>query len=249
MMFSMKTYVVTGVSSGLGHELAEMLLREGHIVYGTYNLGEEAALTLKSKYENLVLQHVDLSADGSVADFISVFKNVKIDGIINCAGTFLDLDFDHFDKKSFEDTFKINTFSALYIANGLSGNLVDGASVVNVASNDAFVGSIAGIAYSASKASLISITKSLANILSPRKIRVNAVAPGWMGDGMKAPEELLKIAVELNPLKKIGSYKEVADVILFLLSDKASYVNGETITIDGGDMATSYILQKEAELL
>lgn len=245
----MKTYLVTGVSRGLGLSVAELLLEKGNKVYGTYNTNKEAASELNSRFENLCLCKLDLLNQQSTSDFISSLKEVKFDGIVNSAGVFLDIDFEKFDTKSFEDTFRINVFSPLYIVNGLNDNIKNGASIVNISSNDAFVGSIAGIAYSASKATVISITKSLTNIFASRKIRVNAVAPGWMGDGMQAPKELLDIAQELNPLKKIANYEEVANVVMFLLSDEASYVNGETITVDGGDMATSYILQKEAELL
>ncbi len=245
----MKKYLVTGVSRGLGMAVAELLLKDGNKVYGTFNSNPESANTLAEKYENLSLLKVDLSDQTSIETLVTTLKKVQLDGIVNCAGIFQDIDFNNLDAELFENTFKVNAYAPLYIVNGLKNNLVDGASIVNIASNDAFVGSIVGIAYSASKATLISITKSLANILAKRSMRVNAVAPGWMGDGMQAPPELLKIAKEQNPLKKIGSYEEIANVVTFLLSDKASYVNGETITVDGGDMATNYILQQEAMLL
>lgn len=241
----MKTYLVTGVSRGLGKAIAEQLLSQGDKVIGTYNSSKPSEVT----NENFILHKVDLASDADINNLISYLNDTKLDGIVNSAGVFLDIDFKTIEHDQFEKTFRVNTFAPLYLVNSLRDNLVDGSSIVNIASNDAYVGSIAGIAYSASKSAIISITKSLANILAPRKIRVNAVAPGWMGDGMQAPEELLKLAKSLNPLKKIGSYEEIANVVLFLLSDKATYVNGETITADGGDMATSYILQKEAELL
>lgn len=66
---------------------------------------------------------------------------------------------------------------------------------------------------------------------------------------MQAPKKLLKEAAKLNPLKRTGTYEEIANVVSFLLSEKASYVNGTTIVVDGGDMATNYILQKESEIL
>lgn len=245
----MKTYVVTGVSRGLGNAVARQLLVDGSKVYGTYNAHSGPAEQLKTEFPNLEITKVDMSDDGSLATYIDSLKGIKIDGIVNSAGVFLDIDFNDFDKASFEDTFRINTFSPLYLVNGLAGNLMDGASIVNISSTDAFMGSIAGIAYSASKSALISITQSLTNILTRQKVRSNAVAIGWMGDGMDAPAELLAIAKDLNPLKKIASYDEVANVVTFLLSDKSTYINGETITVDGGDMATSYILQKEAEFL
>lgn len=82
-----------------------------------------------------------------------------------------------------------------------------------------------------------------------RKIRANVIALGWIGDGMRSPDELLKEAASLNPLKRNGTYDEIAQVVNFLLSDKASYVNGATITVDGGAAVTSYILQKEADMV
>ena len=85
--------------------------------------------------------------------------------------------------------------------------------------------------------------------MAKKKVRVNAIAPGWIGDGMQAPPELLKEAAEMNPLKRNGTYEEIAQLVLFLLTDWSSYVNGTTITIDGGDTATSEIYLKEAEML
>lgn len=244
----MKTYLVTGVSRGLGNAVARLLLEQGHRVFGTYLSGEKSAEDLAHKYENLSISKVDLSRQGDIDTYIENLHNEKFDGLVNAAGVFLDIDFNDFDKKAFEDTFRINTFAPLYLVQGLQKKIKDEGSIVNIASNDAFVGSIVGIAYSASKASLINITQSLANILAPRRIRANVVAPGWMGDGMQAPEELLELARDYNPLKHIGTYEEIAQAVLFLLSDNASYINGTTLTVDGGDMATNYILQKEADL-
>jgi NAD(P)-dependent dehydrogenase (short-subunit alcohol dehydrogenase family) len=243
----MKTYVVTGISKGLGRAVATLLLEQGHGVIGTYNSNEAAAQEFQQQNENLQIYKVDLLDADSLSQFINSLSDVELDGVVNSAGVFLDIDFKHMDKEAFENTFKINTFAPLYLVHGLSPNLKVGASIVNVASNDALVGSITGIAYSASKAALINITQSLANTLADRKIRANVVAPGWMGDGMQAPEELLKIAAEYNPLKRAATYEEVAKSVVFLLSDDSSYTNGTTLIVDGGDMATNYILQREAE--
>lgn len=243
-----KTYVVTGISRGLGKAVATLLLEQGHTVIGTYNTNADAAKALQQTYGKLSIYHVDLLDSKNLDEFINSLQDTKLDGIVNSAGVFLEIDFGTFDKKAFEDSFTINTFAPLYLVQGLHSNLKDRSSVVNIASNDALVGAIVGIAYSASKAALLNITQSLANILADRKIRVNAIAPGWMGDGMQAPEELLQVAADYNPLKRISSYEEVAKTVLFLLSDDASYVNGTSLIVDGGDMATNYVLQKEAEM-
>lgn len=244
----MKTYLVTGISRGLGMAVAELLLDAGHDVYGTYNTNKDAAEQLKVKQPKLTIVQADFATDGGVKAVIEAIGDTKLDGIVNSAGVFIDIDFTDFDKQAFEDTFKVNAFTPLYLVQSLQANLQNGGSIVNVSSTDAMIGSIVGLAYSASKAALQNLSQSLANILSEKKIRSNAVALGWMGDGMQAPEKLLELAADLNPLDHVASYKEVAEVVVFLLSDKASYVNGTTVTIDGGDMATSYILQKEAEM-
>lgn len=168
---------------------------------------------------------------------------------MNCAAVFEPLDFDNFDMGIWDKTFEINLNAPLLLIQSLKDNLQVGGSVINIASIDGMVGGISGLAYAATKAALINLTQSLANVLSARKIRVNAIAPGWIGDGMQSPEELLKIAADLNPTKRVGSYEEIAQVINFLLSDKSGYINGSTITVDGGERATSYILQEEAKVL
>jgi 3-oxoacyl-[acyl-carrier protein] reductase len=244
----MKQILVSGVSRGIGQATAELLLAKGYKVYGTYNKNEQAARQLEEKHEGLTVYQVDLGNLSEIAALAEKLKGVMLDGIVNAAGVFINIDFIQLEQEDFEKTFRVNAFAPVYLVQGLQANLNDGASIVNVASTDAFLGSIVGIAYSASKAALLNATQSLANILASRKIRVNAIAPGWIGDGMQAPEQLLKIAADYNPLKRTASYNEVAEVIDFLLSEKASYINGTTITVDGGDMATNYILQKEAEL-
>ncbi|HYH75460.1 MAG TPA: SDR family oxidoreductase [Candidatus Saccharimonadales bacterium] len=246
-----KTYVVTGISRGLGKAVASLLLEKGHTVIGTYNANAAAAQELQQKYPHpqLTIRHVDLLNSEDLDDFTQGLTDVQLDGIVNSAGVFLEIDFEHFDKQAFEDTFRINAFAPLYLVNNLSHNLKDGASIVNIASNDALVGAIVGLAYSASKAALINITQSLANTLASRNIRANVIAPGWMGDGMQAPPELLELAAQYNPLKRAGAYDEVAKAVWFMLSEDASYVNGTTLIVDGGDMATNYLLQKESELL
>ncbi len=167
---------------------------------------------------------------------------------MNSAGVFLPIEFDKFDMKEWDKTFEINLNAPLLLVEGLQKNLESGASIVNISSTDGMTGAITGIAYSATKAALNNLTQSLANVLAPKKIRANAIAPGWIGDGMQAPKELLKEAALFNPLGKVGSYEEIANVVSFLLSEKSSYINGTTIIVDGGDSSTNYLLKKEAEM-
>jgi len=144
------------------------------------------------------------------------------------------------------EVFEVNVHAPLLLIQGLQGSLTDGASIVNIASVDGFTGAAAGMAYSASKAALINLSMSLANVLAYRCIRVNTISPGWIGDGMRAPQEILDEAKRSNPLGRVGDYDDIANVVSFLLSEKAAYVNGTNIVVDGGDMSTTYLLNKEA---
>jgi len=245
----MKTYLVTGASRGIGMAVAKQLLAQGHTVWGTYFSGEDIAHQMETDNQNLNMVQVDLANYESIDALAVRLDPVTFNGIVNSAGIFEEVDFNDFDIKALEKNFQVNAFAPVYLVSKLSHKLTDGSAIVNISSTDAVVGSNVGMGYSASKAAISNLTLSLANVLAPRKIRVNAIAPGWIGDGMQAPQELLDLAADYNPLKKLGKYEDMANLILFLLSDQAAYVNGTVITADGGDMAKNYILSKETELL
>lgn len=243
----MKNILVTGVSRGMGEATAKLLLSEGYFIYGVYNTNKETAEKLKEGNKNIEIFQCDFSSSENTKKLIGKLKGVSFSGMVNSAGVFLPVvDFSNMDMDVWEKTFEINLKAPLLLVQGLQNNLEDGASIVNISSTDAMGGSITGIAYSASKAALINLTQSFSNILASKKIRANAIAPGWIGDGMQAPEAVLKEAEAYNLLGRVGRYEEVAQLVKFLLSDKSSYINGAVINIDGGDSATSYTLRKEA---
>jgi len=245
----MKNVLVTGVSGEMGRATARTLSEEGYFIYGVYNVHKSEAEKLKKEIDNIEIFQCDFSDRQNTIALISKLKDIKFSGIVNNAGIFLDMDFDNFDIEKWEETFEVNVHAPLLLVQGLQNNLEDRGSIVNITSTDGMVGATAGLAYAASKAALINLTQSFTNIFASRKIRANNIALGWIGNGMQAPEAVLKEAARLNPLERTGKYEEIADVISFLLSSKSSYVNGETIVVDGGDMATNYILQKEGEIL
>jgi NAD(P)-dependent dehydrogenase (short-subunit alcohol dehydrogenase family) len=242
----MKNILVTGVSRGMGKAVAQLLMKEGYFVYGIYNTEQEEAERLKAEIKNIEIFQCDFALRENVRSLIEKLRQFRFHGIVNSAGIFIPIEFDKFDASLWDKTFEINLVAPLLLAEGLKNNLEKDASVVNISSTDGMTGGITGIAYSASKAALINLSQSLANILAP--IRVNAIAPGWIGDGMQAPESVLEEAAKLNLLKRVGTYEEIANLALFLLSDKSAYINGTTIIIDGGDSSTNYLLQKESGL-
>ena len=232
----------------MGKAAAEILIKEGYFVHGVYNTNEEEALSMKKTLKNLEIYQCDFSDRKNTFRLISDLKKIKFHGIVNNAGVFIDTDFDKFEMSDWEKTFEVNLHAPLLLIHGLKDNLENGGSIVNITSTDALTGAISGLAYSASKAALTNLTMSMANILSPRGIRTNNIAPGWIGDGMQSPQELLDEAKLFNPLGRLGEYKDIANIVSFLLSDKSAFVNGTTIVVDGGDAATNYLLKKESEL-
>jgi len=245
----MSKYLVTGTSRGIGMATAQVLLTRGHQVYGTYHTGEEVAESLREGNNDLQMLQVNLADYQSIDSLVERLGDVKLDGIVNSAGVFEEVDFENFDITALVKNFQVNAFAPVYLVQALRNNLKDGSAIVNVSSTDAMVGSNAGMGYSASKAAVSNLTLSLAMALAPRKIRVNAIAPGWIGDGMKAPQELLDLAADYNPLKRLGAYEDMANLICYLLSNEAAYVNGTVVVADGGDLAKNYILDKGSELL
>lgn len=103
-----------------------------------------------------------------------------------------------------------------------------------------------GIAYLASKAALLAVTRSLANVLGPRGVRVNAVTPGWVDSGILTESYE---ASSLTPLGRNGSPVDIAKIVAFLLSDGASFINGASIVADGGYTGVDYFMKKENESL
>lgn len=242
----MKTYLVTGATRGIGKAITDELISEGHMVYGIYKSSEKQAQELTAQYQDKVkLIQADLAKAEDITNLLSELADVSLDGIVNNAGIVYLTKWDELNFDEWDETFAVNLTAPLKLVHGLRDNLSDGSTVVNIASVDGFCAAFDTIAYSASKAALISVTKSLAAILGPRNIRVNAVAPGWVETEMTAdsmPDE----SKELTPLKRNAQPEEVANVVNFLLSEQSSFVSGTTMTVDGGLTVVDYTLYKEA---
>lgn len=241
-----KTVLVTGVSRGIGRAIAIDLHSNGYEVIGTYNTGEKEIESLKSDIPNLVAYQVDFSDRSATLDFVSKLTDTKLYALVNNAGMINFEGWDEFTMEQWDKTMEVNLNTPMLLSHSLRDNLVEGGTIVNISSTDGFIGSLSSIAYSASKAALINLTQSLANVYASTKVRVNAIAPGWVGDGMDSPA--IEDAKWVNPLGRTAKYEEIAKVASFLLSEDASYVNGTTITVDGGSSAVDYVLKKEDEL-
>jgi len=129
----------------------------------------------------------------------------------------------------------------------LVNNINKGGTIVNISSTDGLVGSYSSVAYSASKAAINNLTKSLAIKLAAKGIRVNAVAPGWVDTGGAMLLPASKQAVDLTPLGRMARPKEIAEAVYFLISKKASFITGTTLVVDGGYTCVDYVMKKEAD--
>jgi 3-oxoacyl-[acyl-carrier protein] reductase len=242
-----KTVLVTGISKGIGKSICIKLLKLGYIVHGTYNSGKQEAEELKNQFENLTIYQADFSKREETLALVEKLKSIKFDGIVNNAGVIVFEQWDEFSMETWDKTMEVNLNAPMMIVHGLRNNINDNASIVNISSTDGMIGAITSIAYSVSKAALINLSQSLTNVFAGKKIRVNSLAPGFVGDGMNSPA--LNDAKWINPLNRTADYNEIAEVVEFLLSDRASFVNGTNIVADGGTRAVDYFLKRESELV
>ena len=239
-----KVALVTGGNRGIGKEIALVLAEDGYDIALNYRRETEELENVKNEIES---KGVDcLLVKGDVSIFEDCEKMVKetivrygrIDCLVNNAGITKDTLFLRMKEEDFKSVIDVNligTFNVTkqvvpYMTKARQGRIINLASVVGVSGN-------AGQAnYSASKAGIIGITKSLAKELASRNILVNAVAPGFIKTDMTdvLKEEQKEAILNVVPLKREGSPRDVANVVKFLAGEGSSYITGQVINIDGG---------------
>lgn len=245
-----KTVLITGIARGIGKAICEKFLSEGYAVHGTFNTSEAKAKELQDKYgkDKLILHGpFDFCDLSQTKAFIAEVSDIRFDSIIPSAGMFAENDdFVNFDVEVFNETMHCNFYAPMMICAALKDNVNENGSIVIMSSNDAYPGAFGSMAYTISKAALISLMKCLCVNFGRKKVRVNSVAPGAINTDMNTPEQEFEAPL-YTPIERIGQPSEVADVVFFLASDKASFINGENITIDGGYNIVSVLLKNEAK--
>ena len=249
----MKTALVTGVSrtTGIGYAICKQLLNNGYFVYAIYNSENSCEATLQDSYKDkFSFLQCDFTDRNALDSLIERMKKISLDLIVNNAGAFPeDEDFNNYDLSIWDTILAVNITAPFALSVGLKDALNKNAVIINIASTDGYKGSFSSISYAASKAALINVTQSLAINYGydEKKIRVVAIDPGWVKtDENMIPEISWKIAPQLTPLGRFADTSEIADFVVFLSSNKAKFITGNTLIIDGGYSIVDYNLLRES---
>ena len=239
-----KIVFVTGGSRGIGKEVAKVYAENGYNVAINYVSDKTDVEGIEKEFANMntecLLMKGDVSKTEDVENMVNkvIEKFGKIDVLVNNAGITRDTllmrmseeDFDKVIEINLKGTYLVTKQVTKYMMKKRQGSIINLASVVGV------VGNSGQCNYSASKAGIIGFTKSVAKELASRNIRANAVAPGFIQTDMTSVlSDTIKENINAQiPLKRMGTAREVAEVIYFLGSEKSSYITGQVINIDGG---------------
>lgn len=239
-----KVALVTGGSKGIGYACAERLLADGHAVAICARNAEEigaAASRLGGPGKVLGLRADVGSAEDCARLVPAVLERFgRVDVLVNNAGVYSPVPFLDFTARTWDELMGINVRGPVLIGGAAARAMRDqgsGGRIVNIASTNGQLSEAEFAHYNASKAAIISLTKSMSVELAPFGILVNAVAPGWVLTPLSEPfvgtltEDSL---ARISPLRRVGLAAEVAGAVSFLCGNDATYITGVTVNVDGG---------------
>jgi 3-oxoacyl-[acyl-carrier protein] reductase len=246
MLVSGKVALVTGASRGIGRGIALELAREGADVVVNYNDQKAKAEEVASAIETLGRRSLVVKADVSNRDDVAAMRNTVarsfrggVDILVNNAGIHHHLKSWEIDEAEWRRIMAVNVDGVFLCANAFTAEMraKKWGRVINISSSDAFTGTDHEIHYGTSKAAVLGFTRSLALELAPYNVTVNTIAPGWFETDMTSGVvgERRTIALQRVPLGRMGQPVELGYVAAFLASDKASFITGQTIHVNGGE--------------
>ena len=243
-MLNAKTAVITGASRGIGKAIALNMGQNGANIAIIYSENENAANEVRKQAEGFGVKAKTYQCD--VASYnesksicekiISDFKSVDI--LVNNAGIIRDNLLLRMSEEDFSAVIEVNLKGAFNFIKHLSRWIIKSPAgrIINIASVSGLMGNPGQANYSAAKAGMIGMTKTVAREFAIKKVTCNAVAPGFIETDMTAnlPQAVKDYVDTAIPLKRMGAADEVANVVAFLASDLSSYITGEVIKVDGG---------------
>ena len=238
-----KVGVVTGAGRGIGYAIASVLADAGAqvaLVDVNPQLLEQASSTLSEAGGKVRTSICDVSDSSQVDRTIQEILGSwgRIDILVNNAGITRDNLLLRMKDEDWDAVLNVNLRGAFLFCRAVARPMLKAhfGRIINIASISGIVGNPGQVNYSASKAGLIALTKTLARELGSRNITVNAVAPGFIATEMSAKlgPELIEGIKQRTPLGRLGDPQDVADAVLFLCSEAASFITGQVLTVDGG---------------
>lgn len=237
----MKKYaLITGASGGIGRAIAKKLAEEGYSLYLHYNRNKQAIIKLLQELEAFQGEYIPIQADLSLSDgYKKIASNIfTIDAIIHNSGIsqygmLIDL-----DEKAAQDLINIHVTTPLMLTKELLPKMTEKkhGNIIVISSIWGQTGASCEVAYSTVKGAQIAFVKALSKEVALNGIRVNAIAPGAIETAMLkdfSNEDLQTIREDI-PIGRLGTPMDVANSVSFLLSDKASYITGQVLAVNGG---------------
>ena len=237
--FKNKKILITGATGGIGYSLVDKFNLLGGSILAT-GTNDEKLNDLKKKYSKIKTIKFDISRHGEIENFIdkASFELDGLDILINNAGITIDNLSLRMKKDDWERVININLSSTFYFCKFAIKKMLKNkyGRIINITSIVGHTGNLGQSNYSASKAGIIGMSKSLAIEYAKKNITINCVSPGFIETKMtdKISEDMKNILISRVPMNKLGTGLDVSNTVAFLSSDAASYITGETIHVNGG---------------
>jgi 3-oxoacyl-[acyl-carrier protein] reductase len=237
-----QTALVTGASRGIGRAIALLLAKEGAQVLLHYHSNRAAAESVARDVNSSQLLQADLRSPAEIDRMVASLAGIPVDILVNNAAIWGTTPLGSTSLETLNAMLDINVRGMFWLTQAALPLLREGARIVNISSIAGRVGRSAGRSlYGATKAAVDAFTRNWALELAARKIRVNAVAPGYVETDMTADffadEKILKNATDRQPFGRLAYPDEVADVVLFLCSPASNWITGESVNVSGGFVA------------
>lgn len=227
--------VITGAGSGMGRATADRFLSIGWTVLAL-DIAEVKINDGEGSVHSAVVDIRDKEAVRAALAELVTHSGGTIEAVANVAGIYPPTTLDTFTEETYRKVFDTNVLGVLNVTAEAARYMPEGSAIVNFASVDGLAVSPGQLLYGASKAAVIMITKATALELAPRRIRVNAIAPGWIDTPANRATGRMQAAAASIPLGRVGKPEEIAEWAWILTgSGAAGYITGETVNISGGD--------------